>query len=54
MKLSRKFLKTPPRPYQLALENGSQNIILQVIKDLADLARGNSPLKRSLGDVAGI
>ena len=54
MKLSRKFLKNSPRPYQLALENGSHNIILQVIKDLADLARGNSPLKEALEMLQGL
>ena len=42
----KEIFENSPRPYQLALENGSHNIILQVIKDLAYLARGNSPLKR--------
>ena len=35
-----------PRPFQLALKKSSENVVLKVVADLADIARGNSPLQR--------
>jgi hypothetical protein len=42
----KEIFRDSPRPYQLALHNGSHNIILTVIKDLAHISRGNGPFKR--------